>query len=233
MPELPALPRALLFDLDGTLADTLPALALAAQRACRDLGIEPEDERTIGRYVGNGVMMLLERAMEHRFGVDLGSCDQGRLARARERFNEHYAQGLGTGFALYPGVREALLHFRSLGIALAVVTNKPQAFAVPLIGHMGLSDCFDYVLGGEVLPERKPSPLPLLTACRELGVEPSATLMVGDSDNDILAGANAGMRTIFLTFGYYYGDISACKPTYILGSYQELVGLIDSAPRDH
>ncbi len=105
--------------------------------------------------------------------------------------------------------------------------NKPQVFARPLLGFMGLSPLFDFILGGEILQERKPDPRPLLYTAAHLYVDPALCVMVGDSDNDILGGINAKMPTAFIKGGYYHGDITKVGPDYICESFSDFNHVIE------
>ncbi len=222
-------PRLLIFDLDGTLAHTLPQLALAAQAVARALDIKVPDSRTVANFVGNGVTMLLARTIAGRMDVDLAQIPSDMQRQARELFNQFYTAGLSENFMVYPGVAEGLARFKELGLLCAVVTNKPESFARPLLGYMQLSCHLDFILGGEVLPVRKPDPEPLFYVCRQLGVDPACALMVGDSVNDIQAGQNAGMPTAAFTYGYNGGhDVREFAPDYVFDHFEQLTSLIES-----
>ncbi len=226
MAKLTTLPKAMLFDLDGTLADTIAQLAKAANASIEALGLKPRDEKVVQAYVGNGVNMLLCRNIAGRFEVTLEDIPKDYLKKAREVFNEKYSAGLDSDYTVYPGVRDGLVYFKSRGIKIAVVTNKPQMFAVPLLKYMGLYDLFDFVLGGEVLKERKPDPKPVLYCLEKLGVKPSEAVMVGDSDNDVLAGINAKTCNVFFTYGYNRNNLDTLKIDYRFDSFDELTQLI-------
>lgn len=197
MGKLTVLPKALLFDLDGTLANTIPQLAIAASKSAVAIGLNPPSVETTKGFVGNGVNMLLARVIAGRFDVELKDVEPSLLKRARDVFNVEYTKGLDKDYNLYEGVKEGLEYFKSRGIKLAVVTNKPQMFALPLLSYMGIKDYFDFILGGEVIPERKPDPTPLYYVLDKLQVSKDDAVMVGDSNNDIEAGNNANMTTVF------------------------------------
>lgn len=199
MGKLTKLPKALLFDLDGTLANTIPQLAIAASKSAVAIGLNPPSVETTKGFVGNGVNMLLARVIAGRFDVELKDVDPSLLKRARDVFNVEYTKGLDKDYNLYEGVKEGLEYFKSRGIKLAVVTNKPQMFALPLLSYMGIKDYFDFILGGEVIPERKPDPTPLYYVLDKLQVSKDDAVMVGDSNNDIEAGNNAKMTTVFFS----------------------------------
>ena len=219
----------LLFDLDGTLAHTLPQLAIAASKVAQKMGYFVPSVEEIATYVGNGVNMLLARTLRHSIDAKIEDIDESVLKEAREHFNSFYLQGLGSDYSIYPHVKEGLVHFKELGIKMAVITNKPQLFAVPLLEHMQVYELFDYVLGGEVLDKKKPDPYPLIYVLEKLGGSVDAALMVGDSVNDIKAGQNCNMDTVGFSYGYNMGrDIRECNPTYAFDSFSQLIELIDS-----
>lgn len=218
----PVHPEAVLFDLDGTLANTLPQLALAARQASEDTGIKPPSIEEARSYVGNGTNMLLSRCIAGRVKFAPGEVDPQLLKKVRAAYNIRYMQGLADNYQLYEGVPGVLDTLRQRGIRLAVVTNKPQMFADPLLKYMGLYSKFDLVLGGEVLETRKPDPGPLLYVLEKLGCRPEHSAMVGDSDNDMLAGKRAGMTCVFMTYGFYSGDPDALVLDYKFDSFLRL-----------
>lgn len=226
MSKLKSLPEALLFDLDGTLADTIVQLAKAARASAVALGLNPPAQKTIQEYVGNGVNMLLARVISGRFDVTLEQIDKELLLKARSVFNNVYAEGLKSDFRLYDGVVEGLDYFKQKGIKLAVVTNKPQIFADPLLKCMGIYDYFDFVLGGEVLKQRKPDPAPLQYCLDKIGVSSDRAVMIGDSDNDIIAGLNANICTVFFTYGYNRANLDKLDIDYKFDSFTQLTELI-------
>ena len=247
-------PQGIIFDLDGTLADTLPQLALAARQACMEVGLRAPDTEQAKSYVGNGVTLLLSRAAcggkrvrEHDAPFDLEHLTQGAalpadgeqshevtpedidpslLKKLRIEFNRFYSAGLHENFKLYPGVKEGLSFFKQQGIKLAVCTNKPQMFAVPLLRFMGIYDCFDFILGGEVLAQRKPDPAPVLYVCGRLGLYPQQCVMVGDSENDVFAGQRALMPSVFFTYGYFTGDPATISPDHEFDDFRDFKNLI-------
>lgn len=228
MGKLTVLPKALLFDLDGTLANTIPQLAIAASKSAVAIGLNPPSVETTKGFVGNGVNMLLARVIAGRFDVELKDVDPSLLKRARDVFNVEYTKGLDKDYNLYEGVKDGLEYFKSRGIKLAVVTNKPQMFALPLLSYMGIKDYFDFILGGEVIPERKPDPTPLYYVLDKLQVSKDDAVMVGDSNNDIEAGNNANMTTVFFSYGYNRKDPKELKFDYGFASFNELTSLIKS-----
>ena len=227
MPKLQKRPVLMLFDLDGTLAHTLPQLGLATKAVAARLQLKVPSDDDMANYVGNGVTMLLARTIASRFDVDINSLDPALMQQARTLFNEEYLKVLDRDFIIYDGVKEGLQVFKDKGIKLAVVTNKPETFAKPLLNYMGLTPYFDFILGGEVLKERKPDPTPLFYVCGTLDEKPSDCIMVGDSANDILAGQKAKMVTVAFTYGYNcHKDVRESDPDYVFDSFKSLNSLI-------
>jgi phosphoglycolate phosphatase len=126
--------------------------------------------------------------------------------RAMASYQRHYSEVNGQQARVYTGVVQGLQDFRALGWRMACVTNKPTGFAQDLLGRLGLDGFFALTLGGDALPHKKPHPLPLETACRQLGVDPQRTLMVGDSSNDAQAARAAGCPVLLVTYGYNHGE---------------------------
>ncbi|WP_265503793.1 HAD hydrolase-like protein, partial [Providencia heimbachae] len=140
-----------LFDLDGTLIDSAPQLALAVNRTLTELGLAEADEAVVRTWVGNGADKLIQRALDYREAPEL-------FARARPLFDQHYQACLLEGLEMYDGVEQSLRRLQKLGYKQAVVTNKPSHFVQPILDALGISDCFALWLGGNCVPVKKPSP---------------------------------------------------------------------------
>lgn len=224
-------PELIMFDLDGTLAHTLPQLSKAVAAVAADLGFAAPTLQEMACYVGNGMDLLLGRALLGRQDVTLAEVPPAQLAAARASFSRHYGAGLRADFEVYPGVLTYLQRFHELGIKLAVVSNKPDKFVQPLMEYMGFKPYLDLALGGEVLPRKKPDPMPLHYVMDKLQVSPTQAMMVGDSNNDIRAGKNAGVVTVALTYGYNGGQDLRCEhPDYIFSDFGTMGAQICAAP---
>ena len=210
----------ILFDFDGTLIDSAPDLALSINRMLERLGRPPFEETTVRGWVGNGARTLVERALRAA-GADAD--DPEAADRALGIFLSIYADNLAVLTRPYPQVPETLRLLREKGYRLAIVTNKPYAFVEPILQTLGMDTFFEYTVGGDSLPNRKPHPQPLLHACDALGVPRENCVMVGDSKNDVLAAKAAGMACIGLGYGYNYGEpIAAYGPDLVLDDFGAL-----------
>jgi phosphoglycolate phosphatase len=193
-------PRAVVIDLDGTLVDTLGDFDLALNAMLADLGLPAVDRAFIERSVGKG--------SEHLIAATLAQAGAAAdlQPHAWDRYQQHYLRINGSAAVVYPGVPEGLQRLRALGLPLACLTNKPAAFARPLLQRLGLDGCFAQVFGGDDFPRKKPDPLPLLMACEALGVAPADAWMIGDSSNDAQAAHAAGCQVVLLRHGYNHGE---------------------------
>lgn len=191
--------RAVLLDLDGTLLDTAPDLAAAANAMLADLGLAALQESAVRDFVGKGIDHLVRRCLE------TAGAGQALEAAARERFANHYARFNGCASRLFPGVREGLVRMRTAGLRLACVTNKAERFTLPLLQRTGLAGLLDAVVTADQVGARKPRPEPFEEACRRLGVAARDAVVIGDSENDALAGRAAGCRVYLVPYGYREG----------------------------
>jgi phosphoglycolate phosphatase len=210
--------RAVTIDLDGTLLDTIPDLAVAANMMLQELGRPALDESLIRTFVGKGISNLVERSLA---GSLDDAADPALFARALAIYERCYAGVNGKHTTVYPGVMEGLGQLRRQGFPLACVTNKSARFTLPLLEHTKLAHYFGVVVAGDTLPRKKPDPLPLTHACVKFGIAPGDMLMVGDSLNDAQAARAAGCPVFCVTYGYNEGrdvrelDIDAIVPSLL------------------
>lgn len=198
-PTQSAFPHAVLFDLDGTLVDTLADLAAAINATRADFELPSISPAIAAGYVGRGVGPFVMDALAYGGSGEVVASRPEALSR----FRAHYRAVNGTHSALYPGVMDGLRQWREVSRGLAVVTNKGTEFTSPLLERMDLAAFFDLIVCGDTLARRKPDPDPVLYACRELGVGPANTLFIGDSINDALAARAAGVRALAVPYGYH------------------------------
>lgn len=192
-----AAPEAVLFDLDGTLVDTAPDLLAAVNALRAGEGLAPMSLAGFRGQVSRGARAMLAAGIP-AFADAGNEVQQAWVARLLASYGDRVYRHS----TLFPGVAGLLDGLRRRGIAMAVVTNKPERMAVELLAAMGLAGDFPVVLGGDSLAERKPHPLPVLTACARLGVAPQASWFLGDDARDIEAGRAAGSLTVAVTWGY-------------------------------
>jgi phosphoglycolate phosphatase len=215
-----------LFDLDGTLLDTVADIALALNRTMTEFGCNPVPQNDVRGMIGRGSPILIERAMAAQ-GRGIDAAAQSAMV---ERFFHHYGEleELNEDSAQpFAGAAESLRALHGAGLRTAVVTNKQHRFAVALLERRGLSDWVDIVVGGDSCVRRKPDPQPLLFACESLRVAPAAALMVGDSLNDTQAARAAGMAIICVSYGYNEGrDPHTLDCDALIDSLTELAPLL-------
>ncbi|EGR7944802.1 phosphoglycolate phosphatase [Vibrio vulnificus] len=214
------------FDLDGTLLDSVPDLAVAADQATRAVGFPGVTELQVRDYVGNGADILIGRALSQSLTINPELSDELR-AQARELFDDFYQQTGHKLSHLYPTVKETLKELHQAGFTLALVTNKPSKFVPDVLQQHGIADYFVDVLGGDSFPEKKPNPIALNWLMEKHQIQPTEMLMVGDSKNDILAAKNAGCASFGLTYGYNHGEpISASEPDFVADSLAQLLDVV-------
>jgi phosphoglycolate phosphatase len=192
--------RAAIVDLDGTMVDTLGDFFVVVNRVLDDLVLPRVTREFIALTVGKGSEHLLRRTL-----AQVGA-PESLYEQAWPLYQDHYLGVNGDHSEVYPGVPEGLARLRSRGWKLACLTNKPIAFALPLLRKKGLADFFSQVFGGDAFERKKPDPLPLLKTCEALGVPPADTLMIGDSSNDARAARGAGCPVVLVSYGYNHGE---------------------------
>lgn len=193
---------AALFDLDGTLVHSLGDFVVALGALLDELRLPGLDAREVAPLLGKGVDHLVHTVLTQVVGEQRAT---ELFPRAKPVYWRHYVAVNGRHSHVYEGVREGLARLRAGGVQLACVTNKPMAFAQPLLQAMDLEGRFALVSGGDSHPRMKPDPLPLLATCERLGVPPARTLMVGDSTNDSVAARAAGCPVALMRYGYNHG----------------------------
>ena len=220
----PLLVKAVMIDLDGTLLDTIPDLAAAANNMLIELGRAPLPEARIRNFVGKGIANLIERTLTDDMD---GKPDQASFDRAVPIYERCYKAANGKHTTIYPGVMEGLDAMQARGFPLACVTNKSERFTRPLLDYMQMTHYFVTVVAGDTLSQRKPDPAPLLHACKVMKVAPSEMLMIGDSLNDAQAARAAGCPVFCVGYGYNEGhDVRELDVDAIVASLNEANSLI-------
>jgi phosphoglycolate phosphatase len=192
-----------LIDLDGTLMDTAPDLAAAANRMRADFGLPPLPLDRIAAFVGKGAEVLVHRALTDDLN---GRAEPEAFSRGRTSFYAHYTVENGLQAIVFDRVPQALEQLRRRGLKVACVTNKPKEFTIPLLAKMDLARYFDAVVAGDEVAEKKPHPALLLEACRRMQLAPSEVMLIGDSVNDAQAARAAGCGCLLVETGYNEGE---------------------------
>ena len=216
-------PALIVFDLDGTLIDSAADLATAVNAMLADLGCEPLSVPEVRRMIGDGVAMLVARALAARHCA----ADPTRAAQVFMRHYESNATSLTTAF---PGVDEALRTLRCAGVALAVCTNKPARITADILSSLGLARYFARVIGGDSLPYRKPDPRVLLALLEGFAASPKDSLLVGDSEVDAATAGGAGVPFVLMKHGYRRGPATEIACMAALESFAELPPLLRMPP---
>lgn len=218
--------KLVLFDFDGTLADTAPDLGAAANVLRRRRGMDELPLESYRQYASHGARGLLKAAL------DL-TPDHPDFAAARDEFLTEYEQGMTTHAALFPGIRELLNQLQGAGYTWGIVTNKVEYLAIPLVVHLGLYTHCAVTVGGDTTPDPKPHPAPLLHAAEKTGFDPKDAIYIGDDERDIIAGHAAGMATVVAAYGYCGAGtaIRAWNATAIAEQPDQLWGVIEQWAR--
>jgi phosphoglycolate phosphatase len=215
--------KVILFDLDGTLIDSVPDLAVAVNHMLETLNRETFSESIIRFWVGNGAQVLVKRALSGNVKID-EDLDPALFSKALDIFLTFYGQNLCIRTATYPLVPQTLKALKIQGYRLVIITNKPFDFIAPILEGLQLAELFEYFIGGDSLTEKKPNPLPLLHVCEKLGVSVEQCVMVGDSKNDILAANAAKMQSIGVSYGYNYGEnIGFYNPDIVVNDFADIL----------
>ncbi|MDD5176994.1 MAG: HAD-IA family hydrolase [Sterolibacterium sp.] len=213
---------AVLFDLDGTLADSAPDLGAALNLLLAEESRPPLALEQMRPHASNGVRGLLAAG----FGITPGNADYAGFAK---RFLDHYENLLCQGTVLFPGVTELLSELDQRGVCWGIVTNKVQRFTLPLVEGLGLRQRAACIVSGDSSPRAKPYPEPLLLACIAAQVKPSSSLYVGDDLRDIVAGRAAGLSTAAAAYGYLGSDTppGSWQADAVIDHPAEILGLLE------
>ncbi len=207
----------IIFDLDGTLVDSAEDLAEALNYATLPLGHEPVSAATIKTLVGEGVSKLIDKVL-YKNELEMKN-------EVAARFTDYYLHHITNHTRAYPHVPEILARMKDF--KKAVISNKKEELSKKVLIDLNLIKYFDLVMGSDSAAERKPSPLPLITAAERLGVTPERCFMVGDSQFDMVAGKRAGMKTCGVTYGFRGKKILAeSGADYLVDSFDEIPDLL-------
>ena len=207
----------LIFDLDGTLVDTKMDLALSVNAMRQQMGLSPLPHEVITTYVGHGVGLLISRSLGENASDDV-------IQRGLALFVEYYRHHLLDNTTAYSGVPESLAELRDR--KMAILTNKPTDLSREILRGLGLASYFDFVYGGDSFPQRKPEPMGVWKLMEDLQMPAAKTMMVGDSDTDVLTGRNAKVWTCAVTYGFGAASLKDTPPDLLLGDMRELPPLL-------
>lgn len=216
--------KLVLFDFDGTLADTAPNLAAAANKVRASKGLAPLPYETLRPMASHGARGLLKA------GLDIGP-DHPDYETLKQQFLENYEQDMTSLTALFSGIPELLATLHQHGYRWGIVTNKVEYLALPIVRHLGLDADCAITVGGDTASHPKPHPAPLLYAAEKAGFAPDQCIYVGDDERDVIAGKAAGMPTIAAAYGYclpgevprWHADAIAQSPAEIWLAVQKLL----------
>ena len=218
---MPAFPFDILaFDLDGTLADTAPDIAAGLNRMLADFGRAPLPEETIRPMIGDGARNLIRKVL-----AATGEATDALVERAHPVYLDHYAANVRGGTAPYPHVEEALDNLATLGVRLAICTNKIERLTMLLLEALGWTERFATVVGGDTLSVRKPDPRPLLESVARAGGGRAA--YVGDSIFDAETARAAGLPFVAVSFGFRDRPVAALGADAVIDSYAELIPALE------
>ncbi|MBE1237060.1 phosphoglycolate phosphatase [Phaeovibrio sulfidiphilus] len=219
----------LVFDLDGTLIDSVPSLTRALNTLFAEDGLTPLDPAEVQAMVGEGAGLLVARAFAARDAGDASGHDP-RHARRLKQFLALYSADPFTGTTLYSGAREMLETLKARGLTLGLCTNKPEAPARALLAHLGLAPFLDAIVGGDTLPTRKPDPAPLFETLRRMGIAPAEALFVGDSATDVRCARHAGVPVAVFTHGYALDPHHSLGADVVLETCPALLDWLEDTP---
>jgi phosphoglycolate phosphatase len=215
--------KALIFDLDGTLVDTVHDLLHATNHSLSTIGRRPLRIDEVRSFVGTGAMNL----------IDLGAratgqpVDQAKLLELRDAFLAYYSDNIAVDSKMFDGLHALLDEANARGLKMGVCTNKVEHLSIKLLERLGLMPHFGAVVGGDTLPIMKPDPACYHEVARRLGVRTEDTLMFGDSETDIKTAQNAGVPVVAVTFGYTTQPVHAFAPTHVIDHYSEAWPIVE------
>ncbi|WP_430232533.1 phosphoglycolate phosphatase [Nitrosomonas communis] len=222
--QFPLQIKAVVIDLDGTLLDTAMDLASAANKMLTELGKPELPVATIQSFIGKGIQRLVKRSLTNSLDEEP---DPELFNKALPIYQRNYHENLYTHTRPFPEVVEGLDTLKKNGFRLACITNKAEAFTLPLLRATNLLHYFEMVLSGDTLPKKKPDPLPLLHACQHFQIKPYELLLIGDSLNDAMAARAAGCHIFCVPYGYNEGrDVHELNCDAVVSSLLEAAKLI-------
>ena len=216
--------KTVVFDLDGTLADTSADLTAAANACFERLNLstrlDPIADAQTAFYGGRAMLRLGFSRLDGSWGKD-------DIDESYPHLLQYYGDNIDRHTFLYPGVEPALDRLAEQGFGLGICTNKPEGLAETLVGKLGIRDRFGALLGADTLPVRKPDPEHLWETIRQLGGRPDASVLIGDTNTDRMAAKNASVPCVLVTFGPSGEAVKDMEPEALLDAYEDLPDLMD------
>ncbi len=218
--------QAILFDLDGTLVDSSRDITTSINLTLKQLGYDPITLNQSNSFVGDGIRMLVKRALgKSIYNDERHIIEHDLLSEADKIYRKYYALHVLDTTLPYPGVVDTLN--RITGLKLAVISNKAVVYVNEIMIHFQLDKYFRFILGGDSLGLKKPDPYPLLYVAQQFNIDPQQCLMVGDSEKDIIAGKAAGMNTCAVTYGMRIEkSLKEQQPDFILSDFSSINSIV-------
>ena len=216
--------RCVMFDLDGTLVDSAPDIAISLNKVLQQLSLPTRDLAQVREWIGNGASRLIKRALTGKVDEEPS---EAAFKKAHALFFDIYEKNINVESALYPGAMEGLNLLKESGFLLACVTNKPRRFTPPLLEALNIDQHFDYVMCGDDLSVKKPDPQVLYSVLNQFELKPMQAVMVGDSASDINAARAANITSFCVRYGYNQlssqgKSVDALGADYIIDSVAEI-----------
>jgi phosphoglycolate phosphatase len=220
----------MLFDLDGTLIDSKTDLTNSINLMLEDLGRPALSQASVGGFVGDGVRVLVRRCLTAT-DPNQQPPDDELHSKGIALMHSHYADQMLNTTRLYPHVSETLAAFNHKN--KAVVTSKEVRFTRIILEHFDIAHFFDAIVGGDTTPLRKPDPGPVLEAMKQLNTTPNETVMIGDSENDVIAGKRAGTHTCAVSYGFRSAEeLRVTEPDFLIDRFDQLTNLFSQGNRN-
>ena len=220
-PDLDSWPEAIVFDLDGTVADTATDIQHALNQALAAEHVAPIDVATVKTMIGAGPEVLVQRALECR---DANS-DDDTVRRVTQAFHDHYDKGRNALSRLFDDVKPCLDELSAMGIRLGICSNKPESFCATLLQDLGVAHHFQAIQGSGTGLPHKPDPAPLLETFARLDAAPDRALYVGDSETDVKTARAAGIPIALVSHGYTVAPVEELGGDWLLGTLADLPGI--------
>lgn len=218
--------KLIIFDLDGTLIDSVPDIAASVNHMLGQIGRETATIDTIRGWVGNGVNTLVKRALSNSVDID-AELDNELYESSLDIFLKYYKSNSCVKTVMFDGVKESLKTLNDKGYILTIVTNKPYDFVGSILEKLEIAQFFKTYLGADSLEKKKPDPMPLEYLCGKLDIDIAQSVMVGDSKNDIIPANKIDMDSIAVTYGYNYGeDINDYEPSVCISDFSDILKVL-------